>query len=124
MLVKNRNDNDYTEIVKSVYHLLSIEFRYSAKITDIWLLVARSFNIPKLELIDPGQYMNGQFESYLIDRFIEFRDGKDVNFTDIAEAVEIVGDFTIEEKLMFMHGKLDERLWAIYLIILDPDMKI
>lgn len=124
MLVKNRNDNDYTEIVKSVYHLLSIEFKYSAKITDIWLLVARSFNIPKLELIDPGQYMNGQFESYLIDRFIEFRDGKDVNFTDIAEAVEIVGDFTIEEKLMFMHGKLDERLWAIYLIILDPDMKI
>ena len=74
MLVKNRNDNDYTEIVKSVYHLLSIEFKYSAKITDIWLLIARSFNIPKLELIDPGQYMNGQFESYLIDRFIEFRD--------------------------------------------------
>ena len=124
MLVKNRNSNDYTEVFKSVYHLLSIEFGYSAKITDIWMLLARSFNIPKFELIDTRQYQNGEFESYLIDRLIEWRDGKDVNFSDITEAILVVGDFTTSEKLMFEHGKIDERLWAIYTIILDPDKKI
>lgn len=124
MLIKNRYSNDYTDIVKSVYHVLSKRFGYLARISDIWLLVATSFNIPKFELIDQTQYQNGEFESYLIDRFIEFRDGKDVNFKDISDAILVVGDFTGSEKLMFEHGKLDERLWAIYLVILDPEMKI
>ncbi len=124
MLVKNKYSNDYTEIVKSVYHLLSMEFGHLARISDIWLLLARSFNIPKFELIDTSQYQNGEFESYLIDRFIDWRDGKDVNFSDISEAIDVVGDFTSAEKLMFKHGNIDERLWAIYLVILDPDMKI
>lgn len=124
MLIKNRNSNDYTEIFKSVYHLLSNEFGHSAKITDIWMLLSRSFNIPKFELVDTSQYQNGELESYLIDRFIDWRDGKDVNFSDISEAIDVVGDFTREEKLMFVHGKIDERLWAIYSVILNPDMRI
>lgn len=124
MLVKNKNSNDYTEIVKSVYHLLSIEFGYLAKITDIWLLLAKSFNLSKFELIDTNQYQNGEFESYLIDRLIDWRNGKDVNFSDISEAILMVGDFTSQEKLMFEHGKIDERLWAIYLVIYDPDLTI
>ena len=122
MLVKNKNDNDYTEIVKSVYHLLSNEFGYLARISDIWLLLARSFNLQKLELIDTTQYQNGEFESYLIDRLIDWKNGKDVNFTEISDAIKLVGDFTSDEKLMFEHGKIDERLWAIYLVICDPYM--
>ena len=124
MLIKNKNSNDYTEIVRSVYHLLSNEFGYLARISDIWMLLARSFNVPKFELVDQHQYQNGEFESYLIDRLIDWREGKDVNFTDISEAIKLVGDFTLSEKLMFEHGKIDERLWAIYLVILDPNMEI
>ena len=124
MLVKNKNNNDYTDIVKSVYHLLSSEFGYLARISDIWLLLARSFNLPKFELIDTNQYQNGELESYLIDRLIDWREGKDVNFTDISDALKFVGDFTGDELLMFEHGKIDERLWAIYLVILDPALTI
>lgn len=124
MLVKNRNSNDYTEIVKSVYHLLSNEFGYLARISDIWLLLARSFNLPKFEILDTTQYQNGQLESYLIDRLIEWNNCKDVNFTDISDALKLVGDFTSDEKLMFEHGNIDERLWAIYLVISDPALKI
>jgi len=124
MLIKNKYSNDYTETFKSVYHLLSIRFGYSAKITDIWVLLSNSFNLQKFELIDTTQYQNGEFESYLIDRLIDFRDGKDVNFSDISEAILIVGDFTGDEKLMFEHGNIDERLWAIYSVILDPEVKI
>ena len=124
MLVKNKNDNDYTEIVKSVYHLLSNEFGYLARISDIWLLLARSFNIKEFELIDTRQYQNGQFESYLIDRLIDWKHGKDVNFSEITDAIKTVGDFTSLEKLMFEHGNIDERLWAIYLLIDSPELKI
>ena len=124
MLIKNRYDSDYTEIVKSVYQMLSKEFGYLAKITDIWVLLSHSFNIPKFELVDTSQYQNGEFESYLVDKFIDWRDGKDINFTDISEGILSVGDFTGTEKLMFDHGKIDERLWAIFLVILDPSMKI
>ena len=123
MLIKNRYSRDYTEIFKSVYYLLSNEYGYSSRITDIWSLLPKSFNISKFELVDTSQYQNGEFESYLIDRFIEYRDGKDVNFSDISEAILLVGDFTRDEKLMFLHGKINERLWAIYSVILDPDMK-
>ena len=124
MLIKNKNNTDYTEIVKSVYNMLSIEFGYLARITDIWLLLAKSFNLQNFELINQKQYQNGEFESYLIDRLIEWRNGEDVNFSDISEAILMVGDFTGSEKLMFEHGKIDERLWAIYLVICDPTLKL
>lgn len=117
MLIKNRKDKNYTEIVESVYPMLLREFKYFSRITDIWTLLARSFGLEKFELVDTRFFQNGEFESYLIDNLISWNRGEDVNFTDISDAIKLVGEFTGKERLMFDHGDIDERLWAIYMLL-------
>ena len=40
------------------------------------------------------------------------------------EAVYTFGDFTEMEKLLFESGNMQERLWAIYLYLIDPNMNL
>lgn len=124
MFIKNKNDNDYTGVTKSVYHILADRFGYTARISDIWELLRYSFGIEEFELLNPRLYQNGMFESYLLDELIKWRNGEDVNFTDIYQAILTVGDFTGREKLMFDYGNIEERLWAIFLVICNPEMNI
>ena len=124
MFIKNKNDNDYTGVTKSVYHILADRFGYTARISDIWELLRYSFGIEEFELLNPRLYQNGMFESYLLDELIKWRNGEDVNFTDIYRAILTVGDFTGREKLMFDYGNIEERLWAIFLVICNPEMNI
>lgn len=60
------------------------------------------------------------FTSYLIDQMIQFKEGKPVDFTDIYESILRVGDFVSSEQRMFELGDIEERLWAIFLVIDDP----
>ncbi len=124
MFIKNKNDNDYTGVTKSVYHILADRFGYTARISDIWELLRYSFGIEEFELLNPRLYQNGMFESYLLDELIKWQKGEDVNFTDIYQAILTVGDFTGREKLMFDYGNIEERLWAIFLVICNPEMNI
>lgn len=124
MFIKNKNDNDYTGVTKSVYHILADRFGYTARISDIWELLRYSFGVEEFELLNPRLYQNGMFESYLLDELIKWRNGEDVNFTDIYQAILTVGDFTGREKLMFDYGNIEERLWAIFLVICNPEMNI
>lgn len=124
MFIKNKNDNDYTGVTKSVYHILADRFGYTARISDIWELLRYSFGIEEFELLNPRLYQNGMFESYLLDELIKWRNGEDVNFTDIYQAILTVGDFTGREKLMFDYGNVEERLWAIFLVVCNPEMNI
>ena len=124
MFIKNKNNDDYTDIVRSVYHLLSNRFGYTARISDIWELLRVSYGIDEFELFNPVLYQNGLFESYLLDELIKWRNGEDVNFTDIYKAILTVGDFTGSEKLMFEYGNIEEILWAIFLVVCNPEMNI
>jgi hypothetical protein len=124
MFIKNKNDNNYTGVTKSVYHILADRFGYTARISDIWELLRYSFGIEEFELLNPRLYQNGMFESYLLDELIKWQKGEDVNFTDIYQAILTVGDFTGREKLMFDYGNIEERLWAIFLVICNPEMNI
>mgnify|MGYP003294618066 CR=1 FL=1 len=123
MLIKNKNSNDYTDTVRYVYYIISKKYGYTARISEIWELLRDSFGIKEFELLEPRLITNGSFESYLIDRVIDWQNGKEVNFTDIYKAILEVGDFTGTELLMFDSGNTEERLWGIFLSICTPGLE-
>lgn len=116
-MIKTKYSKDYTPTVISACTILSNNWRMNLRISDIWTLLKDVFLIEEFELLDPRVIMNGPLQSYLIEEQIKWMDGKEVDFHDIAEALMTAGDFTSFEKMLFADGKIEERLWAIMLMI-------
>lgn len=122
-MVRNRYETDYTDQMKSIYNTLSSKFGYSARITDIWPLLLASIGKDEFEILDLRNYNNGGLEAYLIDTYVQWREGKGVDFSEVYNEILRVGDFTAEEKHLL--GEESENiLWAIYLDVLDPSLKL
>lgn len=119
---KSKYDKDYTDTVKSIHQLLSSKYGYTARISNIFELIKDSFGLKEFEILDTKLCNNGLLESFLIDKQKEWLEGKQVNFSDIYEAVLREGDFTASEKLLFNTGNIEERLWAIFLTICSPQL--
>ena len=124
MLIKNKFNTDYSDITKSVYYALSGKYKYTIRISLIFNLLKDAFGIKEFDLLDPSICNNGFLESYLIDRQIDWMEGKDINFTEIYQVLLKEGDFSGSEKLLFETGKIEERLWAIFLAISSPELNL
>lgn len=122
--VKTINDTDYTQTVQYVYLKLIDKYRNIARISDIFTLLRESFDIDEWLALDPKILQNGPLESYLIDEQIEWMNNRPIDFDDIYQALLKAGDFVVSEKKKFEQGNIRERLWAIFLVITKPDLKI
>ena len=120
--IKNKFCSDYTDICKQVYITLINKYGYTIRVSNIWQLLADSIGIDKFEILEPRVYQNGSFEAYLIDRQIDWQDGKDVNFDEILDAIIRTGDFTGSERLLLNSGDIEERLWGIYLALTNKTL--
>ena len=116
-IIKKTNNTEYSYTTLLVEDLIRNKYGYAARITDIWRLLAVSIGLEKFELLEPRNYMNGPFESYLIDEYIKWNKGEEVNFTDIYDAILKVGDFTNSEKLTLNSCNIEERLLGIFLAL-------
>jgi hypothetical protein len=87
-------------------------------------LLAESFGLKNFEILDYRNIQNGPLVSWLMDRQIEWQKGEDVNLSEIYRALLVAGDFTSQERLMFETGSMEERIWAILLLITSPDLNI
>ena len=123
-LVVNKYNTDYPEITKTTYRFLQQFYKYTARISDIWKLVADSFDVSEFDALDFQDIQNGMLISWLIDRQVEWQEGKDVNFGEIYRAILTAGEFTGSERIMFESGGIEERLWAIFLLITDPELNL
>lgn len=121
-LIKNKEDIDYTEVVKDTYSLVRSTLGYTARIINIWDILKLTLGINEFEILMPEMYNNASFESYLVNKQIDWMEGKDVDFHEIYEAVLTVGDFTSEEKRLMINRKLEEILWGIFLAICNPEL--
>ena len=122
--IKKKSDTDYTDITKTVYNILKDKYSYRARISDIFLLLKDSFGVGEFILLDFRQMNNSPFESWLVDRYISWLHDEEIDFVEISNAVLTVGDFTISEKELLISGLIEERLWAIFLILSSPELNI
>lgn len=117
--VKTKDSRDFSEVTRSVIDFLRLTYSSGIvpRISDIFTLLKDSFGIKEFELLDHRQIVNGPFESYVLDRYIDFLEGRPVNFTELFEDILKVGDFTAPEKTLLSEGNPEERLWAIFLVV-------
>lgn len=123
-IITNKYNTDYPETTVMVYRYLLPNNQYSARISNMFQLLAESFGLKNFEILDYRDIQNGPFVSWLMDRQIEWQKGEDVNLSEIYRALLVAGDFTSQEKLMFETGSMEERIWAILLLITSPDLNI
>ena len=117
MYLKNKNSSDYTSQVRVFFNVIDTKFRYSARISDIWALIMTGFGLQQFDILEPQFYNSGEFESKLINYLISWKNGEDIDFSEICALVLSVGDFSKAEKLMFGNNNLEECLWAIFMVI-------
>lgn len=122
--IKTINDTDYTQTVQYVYLKLIDKYKNIARISDIFTLLKDAFDIDDWVALDPNILQNGTLESYLIDKQIEWMNGNPIDFNDIYQALLTACDFVASEIKIFEQGNIRERLWAIFLVITKPDLKI
>lgn len=122
--IKTINDTDFTDIVRSVYKLLSEKYGYTARISDIFILLRDAFDLKEFLLLDFNNIRSIEFESWLVDIFIDWKNGRNVDFVQVYNAILEAGEFSINEKNLFISGLVEERLWAIFLVIADPNINM
>lgn len=118
--VRNIESTDYTPTVRAVYDSVTMKFKNSARITNLLDMLKYTFGFKEWLLFDPKTFQSAQFTSYLVDRMIDFKEGRDVDFTEVYESILVAGDFVGREKYSFEMGDIEERLWALFMAIDDP----
>lgn len=115
---KSISDKNYTDIVKTNYKYLIYKYGYTLRISNLFELLKTSFAINEFELLDfKNSDINSQFESYLMDEFINWKNGKVIDFSDIYRSIVTVGEFSKIELDIFEKGNIEEVLWSIFLAI-------
>lgn len=122
--IVNKNITDYSETALTTYSYLRALFGNTARMTMIWQLLATAFDKKEFDILDYNYLQNGPILAWLIDKQIDWQAGRDVNMSEVYRALLEAGEFTREEKYLFEVGRIEERLWAIFLLITNPDLDI
>ena len=124
MFVKNATCTDYTDTVKYIYHLLRDTYGYNLRIVNVWEYLKLCLNVDEFEILNLRLSNLASFESYMVDRQIDWMNGKDVDFSEIYDAIVTVGDFTTSEKRLMKDRQINEILWGMFLAICSPELTI
>jgi len=116
----NKNKADYSVPAILVNNEIVRKYGYTARITRFWEFLADAILIPKFEILDLTT-IHPDFESYIVDRYIDWVNGKDIELKEIQEAILVAGDFTQNEKLLLKDKEIEDKLWGIFLAVSNPD---
>lgn len=110
-------EDEVPDNIKEICLNLKNKFGPGLRITRMFELLRFVFNIKEFLLIDDQLVQNGNFDSWLLDRQIDWQAGKSVDFSEVYKAILTAGDFLAREKIQFEEGNIEEKLWAIFLAV-------
>ena len=113
-----------SESFKGTYLRIKERWGYTARISALLEMIQFSYGIDEWELVDRMNINNGELLAKWMDSLVDYRDEKPVDFGKIWEDIKSVLDFTNRELTLIETGSVDERLWAIYTLLLYPDLPI
>lgn len=119
-LIKTKNDNVFPSTVVNIFNILRNKYGYTIRISMILQIIKEVFLGNMLDdflLIDTRTVNNYVIESYLIDRYIDWGKGKEVNFSEIYIELCKAYPFSEKEKLLFEEINIEEKLWAFFLAL-------
>jgi hypothetical protein len=119
---KSKNDTDYNNITVFVNNMIIDKYGITARITRIWEFILNILSLDEFSFLDM-KTINPLFESWLIDNFIDWSNGKEIDFSEVRQSILNAGSFSSKEKLLIDQDEFDEMLWGIYLAI-NPGQKL
>lgn len=120
MLVKTKNDS-LSLNASIAREKIKSEYGCCVRITDIWVVLPKILGIDKFEIIDLKYVFNADFDAFLINALISFKNGEGVNFTSIKEKLLSVGDFTADELLLLAEDYVEEFIWGFFHFLEYPE---
>ena len=125
LIISTKEDIDnLSTTFRAVYINTRDRWGYSARISYLLEMIKYCYSIPEWDLLDPREINNSILDSKMIDFYIDFVDGKDVNFLDVWKEIKKECQFTRREIDLIESGNIDERLWAIFNVLLNPNLNI
>lgn len=115
----NKNLIDIPESVKIDFNTLHRKFGNSVKVSDFIQMIECVYG-SHFQLFDDKTWNDPRFLSHIIDLVIEFKNGKDVDLSRLHTELTDMYQFTKTEKRLFLEKSLEEKLWAIFLILNNP----
>lgn len=117
-LIKTINDRDYTDIAVNVFNILKSRYGYTLRISRLLEVIKDVFLFgTDLLLVDLKSCSNGPFDSFMMDRMIDWQQGREVNFSKIKDEIYNTYQFSSSEKLILETGSIEERLWGFFLAL-------
>lgn len=116
MIIENKLDN-LPDITKNIYLKLKEKYGITARATRFLEMFKYALQVDEWVLLDERLILNGQFDSYIIDKTYQFMNGGVIDTREIYDAILTAGDFVQSEKRMFESEQVDEIIWAIFLAI-------
>ena len=95
---------------------------YGARISDLIQMLELLHGGDKFELFDARTWNPGDFVSYLIDLQIKFMNGETLDMVVLHDGILKVYQWTIAEKKQFINEVIEEKIWAIFKYVIDPNL--
>ena len=117
-LIKTINDKDYSDIAVNVFQVLKSRYGYTLRVSRLLEIIRDVFLFgSELLLVDIKTCSNGLFDSFLMDRMIDWQQGREVDFSKIKDEIYKTYQFSSSEKLILETGSMEERLWGFFLAL-------
>lgn len=116
-LIKTIEDSDYSDNVKSTFQQLKNTYHYTLRVSMILQVIKLFLSSKEFMLLDERNSNNALFESYLIDKYIDWQHKKSVNFSEIYRKLLEVYSFSSTEKLLLETSNIEEKLWAFFIAL-------
>lgn len=126
-MIRNKNNKETTESVKLTCRLLSYSYNKGipARISEFWHILFRTYDKKSPEeYIDYWDYNTVMFESYLFDTYSKWQKGEDIDFEELQNKILPLVESSSMRKVFTGSGDFQDRLWAIFLFLSDPDIKL
>lgn len=109
---------------KYCFNILKEKYGYTGRMSEFVKYLTDIFGIKEFEFFDPYTWNKAEFLSYLVDRQIEYRDGKVLDMAQLHKDILVAYDFTRKEKRMFIEESLEKRLWGLFIYLNEPGKEL
>lgn len=112
--------NDLPIETKYSFNLLKEKHGYTGRMSEFVKYLTEIFGINEFELFDTYTWNKAEFLSYLLDRLIEYKNGKTLDMAQLHKDILVAYDFTRKEKRMFIEESIEKRLWGLFIYLNEP----
>lgn len=112
--------NDLPIETKYSFNLLKEKHGYTGRMSEFVKYLTEIFGIKEFEFFDSYTWNKAEFLSYLLDRLIEYKNGKTLDMAQLHKDILVAYDFTRKEKRMFIEESIEKRLWGLFIYLNEP----